>query len=351
MVVAAGNDGPGTVSSPASDPALLAVGATDDRKTMTPATTPGRLLGLGSPRSACSARRKRAGVSLGVPQAPGSIADTENPDASVADKYFKGDRDIHVVGRRRRRGGCVGGRPWIADPGPGEARAHGHRILLRDRQRPSWRRRRAARCPAPPWPPVDQTKQLRYRWDQTAFAPEMSPMQQHGRTSPRAGSRAICTPLSMLGCSCRRRPAAGRPMPGRWRCSRAGSPHPKETSPIAFGPGASGRRRTGRDASGPATTGSAASGRGIDWSGRKWSSDTWMTADWAGRKWSSSDWLAFAWTTQVAQRRDRRPVGRRRVDRTPGGPMTNGPDASGPMTNGPDVNGPMTRKSGPMTRT
>ena len=92
VVVASGNDGPNTVTSPAADPALLAVGATDDKQTGDRAddavadfSAYGRSFGVMRPDVVAP------GTSLVSLRAPGSLADVENPNASVGiDKYFKG---------------------------------------------------------------------------------------------------------------------------------------------------------------------------------------------------------------------------------------------------------------------
>ncbi|MCH9815157.1 MAG: S8 family serine peptidase, partial [Actinomycetia bacterium] len=91
VVVASGNDGKGEVSSPASDPLLLAVGSVDENDTgkrsddrVADFSAYDRTFGSIRPDVVAP------GVSLVSLRAPGSIADAENPSARVQDKYFKG---------------------------------------------------------------------------------------------------------------------------------------------------------------------------------------------------------------------------------------------------------------------
>jgi serine protease AprX len=94
VVVPAGNEGPaeGSVTSPGVDPALLTVGAVDDRGTGTvsddlvPEWT-GRgptVFGAAKPEVAAP------GAHLVSVRAPGSTVDDQNPSARVEDAYFKG---------------------------------------------------------------------------------------------------------------------------------------------------------------------------------------------------------------------------------------------------------------------
>ncbi len=90
VVVAAGNDGNGTpLRDPASDPFVIAVGASDTKGTLTQTddvvagfsncTSKGRTVDLLAP-----------GVSIVSLRNPGSYADTNYPQAAVGDRFFKG---------------------------------------------------------------------------------------------------------------------------------------------------------------------------------------------------------------------------------------------------------------------
>lgn len=300
VVVAAGNDGPGTVSSPASDPALLAVGATDDRKTADPGddtladfSASGRTFGVQRPDVSAP------GVSLVSLKAPGSIADTENPDASVADKYFKGTgTSMSSAVAAGAVAALVGVRGSLT---PDQVK----RVLMGTAYSSATVNAQAGAgagqldVSAAMATPVDQTKQLRYRWDQTAFAPDESDAAAWADFAAGWESgdlHAVVDAWVQLSPQTRRWAA------NAWSLAVLTRGLTAPEGDFAYRLWA-GRKWSTQDWAGRKWSSDEWVGRkwsSIDWSGRKWSSDTWMTADWAGRKWSSSDWLAFAWTTQVA---------------------------------------------------
>jgi serine protease AprX len=94
VVVAAGNDGPdaGTVTIPGTDPAVITVGALDDKGTMTRSddvVAPFSARGIaGDP--AMKPDLVADGVSTVGLRAPGSIIDTQHPTARVGTANFRG---------------------------------------------------------------------------------------------------------------------------------------------------------------------------------------------------------------------------------------------------------------------
>ena len=84
VVVAAGNDGPGTVTSPGRDPWVITAGALDTDGGVAPFSGASRR--GPSPKPDVLA----PGVSVVSLRAPGSTVDREHPDGRVGDDYFRG---------------------------------------------------------------------------------------------------------------------------------------------------------------------------------------------------------------------------------------------------------------------
>ncbi|HET7900998.1 MAG TPA: S8 family serine peptidase, partial [Candidatus Nanopelagicales bacterium] len=93
VVVAAGNDGPdaGTVTSPGADPTLITVGSIDEHSTS--ARTDDSVSAFSSRGTQFGTQKPdlvAPGTSLISTRAPGSSADTENPQSRVGEAYFTG---------------------------------------------------------------------------------------------------------------------------------------------------------------------------------------------------------------------------------------------------------------------
>ncbi len=300
VVVASGNEGVNAVSSPAADPALLAVGATDDLRTadrsddtVAPFSAYSRSFGIQRPDVVAP------GTSLVSLKSPGSLADVENPNAAVGDKYFTGTGTsmssavtagavAALVSERRNLAPddvkrLLMGTAFASDvlstkTGAGMGQLDLAQALAAD---------------------VDATPKLRYHWDSTQYGPAegdadlwaafgaaweagdlraaveawVSMSAQTRRWAATAWSLAVMT----NGLAAREADFVGR----RW----------------------AGRRWATEDWNGRRWADDEWVGRRwatIDWTGRRWATDTWLTADWEGRRWAATDWLAFAWTVRVA---------------------------------------------------
>ena len=94
VVVAAGNEGPGTVTSPGRDPFVVTVGATDNHGTASVADdTVAPWSGSQSADKKKDAAKPEVvapGTSVVSLRAPGSTIDRENPSARIGDDQFRG---------------------------------------------------------------------------------------------------------------------------------------------------------------------------------------------------------------------------------------------------------------------
>ena len=297
VVVAAGNDGAGNVSSPAADPALLAVGATDDRKTadrsddvVADYSSYARSLGVMRPDVVAP------GTSLVSLRAPGSIADTENPQASVADKYFKGtgtsmsaavtsgaaaalmaERTVTPDEAKRLLMGSAYSSKALDDKvGAGEGQVDLTAAVATD---------------------VADTDKLRYSTGNRDFGPAEQDATTWAAFSAAwdAGDlRGVVEAWVQLSPETRRWAATA------WSVLVMSGGFDKESFDFEARLWA-GRRWSTENWNGRRWSEDSWVGRRwstIDWEGRRWSTDTWSSADWEGRRWSSSDWLAFAWSVR-----------------------------------------------------
>lgn len=300
VVVASGNDGAGSVSSPAADPALLAVGATDDAKTDSRAddvvadfSAYARSFGVMRPDVVAP------GTSLVSLRAPGSIADVENPAAAVGDKYFKGtgtsmsaavtagaiaalvgERDDLAPNdvKRLLMGTAFGSRTLASKVGAGMGQVDVTEAMATA---------------------VTDTPKLRYTWDNPKFGPD------EADAAAWAAFAAAWEAGNLKGVV--EAWVSMSPQTRRWAAT-AWSLAVLTGGLTADEPDFVGRRWAGRrwateEWNGRRWADDAWVGRRwatIDWNGRRWATDTWMTADWEGRRWAGTDWLAFAWSAGVA---------------------------------------------------
>lgn len=297
VVVAAGNDGARSISSPAADPVLLAVGATDDQKTadrsddvMADFSSYARSFGVMRPDVVAP------GTSLVSLRAPGSLADSENPQAVVADKYFKGtgtsmsaavtsgavaallaERDVAPNDVKRLLMGTAFSSKALDDKdGAGEGQVDLSEAVVTD---------------------VDDTDKLRYVSDKQDFGPAEEDAATWAAFSAAwdAGDlRAVVAAWVQLSPQTRRWAATA------WSLLVMSNGFDEKAFDFEARLWA-GRRWSTEKWNGRRWSEDSWVGRRwstIDWEGRRWSSDTWDSADWEGRRWSASDWLAFAWSVR-----------------------------------------------------
>ena len=300
VVVASGNDGIGKVSSPAADPALLAVGSTDDIKTEDRAddvvsdfSAYGRSFGVMRPDVVAP------GTSLVSLKAPGSIADVENPDASVADKYFKGTgTSMSAAVTAGAVAALVGTRTALAPDdvkrllmgtafesdavtsktGAGMGQVDLTEALATD---------------------VDDTPKLRYSWENQQYGPaeaDAATWAAFAAAWAAGDLKAVVQAWVTLSPQTRRWAATA------WSLAvLTGGLSAEE--PDFVGRRWAGRRWATEEWNGRRWADDQWVGRRwatIDWTGRRWATETWLTGAWEGRRWAGSDWLAFAWTAGVA---------------------------------------------------
>lgn len=298
VVVASGNDGAGTVSSPATDPALLAVGATDDRRTTDPAddimgdySSYGRAFGVMRPDVVAP------GTSLVSLRAPGSIADVENPNASVGTTYFKGTgTSMSAAVTSGAVAALVGQRSGLA---PNDVK----RLLIGTANDSKAIRTQTGGgagvidVTAAGQVRLSDTPRLRYLWDQSPYSPDeadTAAWAEFGRAWDAGDLRAVVEAWSQLSPQTRRWAA------NAWSLSVITAGLSSDEADFLARLWA-GRRWSTENWEGRRWSSDEWVGRrwsSIDWSGRRWSTDTWDSADWAGRRWSSADWLAFAWSVR-----------------------------------------------------
>jgi serine protease AprX len=90
VVTSAGNDGPGSVTSPGDDPWVVTVGASDTSGVTSTAGPIASWSGTESFAQYSKPNLVAPGVSVVSLRAPGSTIDTANPGARIGDSYFRG---------------------------------------------------------------------------------------------------------------------------------------------------------------------------------------------------------------------------------------------------------------------
>ena len=300
VVVASGNDGAGTVTSPAADPALLAVGATDDRKTQDRSddvvadfSAFNRSFGVMRPDVVAP------GTSLVSLKAPGSVADVENPSASVGEKYFKGTgTSMSSAVTAGAVAALVGARPTLK-PNDVKRLLIGTAFesrMLRDKLGAGAGQVDVTEAAATD---VSDTPKLRYNWDDSKFGPSEEDAATWAAFAAawEAGDlKAVVEAWVALSPQTRRWAATA------WSLAVLTGGLSADDADFV-GRRWAGRRWATEDWNGRRWADADWVGRrwaSIDWNGRRWATDTWLTADWEGRRWAASDWLAFAWTARVA---------------------------------------------------
>ena len=297
VVVAAGNDGKDGVSSPATDPLLLAVGSVDENDTadrgddvLADFSAYGKSFGVLRPDVSAP------GVSLVSLRAPGSIADVENPDARVGDKYFKGTgTSMSAALVSGLVADLLSQRPDLSPTDVKRvlrASAFGKGLSL------------GAGTGG-----VDLTAALNTDVSATAALPDLDLGTDRGPLESDAAAWAAFAAAWEAG-NLRGVVEAWiqlSPQGRRWAAdawSMAVLQHSLTMEDAEFfGRRWAGRRWATQNWEGRRWAEDAWVGRRwatIDWDGRRWAEDAWDGRRWAGRRWAADDWLAFAWTVSLA---------------------------------------------------
>ncbi len=319
VVVAAGNDGPreGSVSAPATDPVVLAVGAVDEGGTAardddTTATFSGR--GAGKPEIVAP------GVSLVSLRAPGSAVDAANPAARVADGYFRGTgTSMSTAVTSGAVAALLAARPQLT-PDDVKALLTSTAYDVRGRGAGALDLAAALRAPVPEvaeadtwaafaaaWRRGDQAATARawaalspgaQRWGAQAFA--VSVLLQPGGDRAAVTARAWSARAWSAG-DWSARAWSARAWSGQDWLARAWSARAWSSEDWAARAW-SARAWSGQDWSARAWSARAWSAH--DWSVRAWSARAWSDAEWAdlvwsARAWSGQDWSARAWSARA----------------------------------------------------
>ncbi len=300
VVVAAGNDGFNSVTSPAADPALLAVGATDDRKTADPADDAvadfsawSNSFGIMRPDVVAP------GVSLVSLRAEGSLADVENPEAVVGEKYFKGTGTSMSSAVTTGAAAALLGARESLKPDDVKRLLMGTAFTSDSLSVRNGAGSGQLDLTTAVGTDLDATKPLRYDWEKGAYAPDEADAAAWAAFAAawEAGDlKAVVAAWVALTPQTRRWAATA------WSLAVLTGGLTSDDDEFV-GRRWAGRRWATEDWNGRRWADQDWVGRRwatIDWEGRRWAQDTWLTGAWEGRRWAGSDWLAFAWTTRVS---------------------------------------------------
>ncbi|MDP9386815.1 MAG: S8 family serine peptidase, partial [Actinomycetota bacterium] len=284
VVAAGGNDGRSVnrLANPASDPFVLAVGATDPNGTVATSDDAAASFSTkGNPRRHVDVLAP--GKSVLSLRAPGSFADTVSPGARVGDRLFRGTGTSQAAAITSGAAALLlEQRPTL---GPDQVKA-----LLTSTATPVKGSRlmtgggtinveRALAAPA------SDARQ--------AFAPSTGT----GSLEGARGSSHLVEPATgaqLVG----EQDIMGRPWDGeRWAAAAtAGSSWSGGTW---NGSSWSGSSWSGSSWSGSSWSGSSWSGSswsGSSWSGSSWSGSSWSGSSWSGSSWSGSSWSGSSWS-------------------------------------------------------
>ncbi|MCH9815701.1 MAG: S8 family serine peptidase, partial [Actinomycetia bacterium] len=299
VVVASGNDGKGEVSSPASDPLLLAVGSVDENDTgersddrVADFSAYDRTFGSIRPDVVAP------GVSLVSLRAPGSIADAENPSARVQDKYFKGTgTSMSAALTSGLVAGLISERSSLT---PDEVK----RVLMDS----AYDTKELKRSKGAGAGGVDLATAL------NTDVADTKPLKNKKADATRGPSESDAAAWAAFGEAwdsgdLRAAVAAWvemTPQTRRWAADAWSLSVLMRSLTMDEGD-FEGRRWAGRrwatqDWQGRRWATDDWVGRrwaDVNWDGRRWAEDNWEGRRWAGRRWAADDWLAFAWTLRA----------------------------------------------------
>jgi serine protease AprX len=296
VVVASGNDGKNAVSSPASDPLLLAVGSVDENDTakrqddrVADFSAYDRTFGTSRPDVVAP------GVSLVSLRALGSIADNENPSARVQDKYFKGTgTSMSAALTSGLVAGLLSERAALT---PDEVK----RVVMDSAyDTGKLKRRKGAGAGGVDLAKaistdVADTKPLKYKTSKADGGPSEADTQAWANFGAAWESGDLKAAVQAW--------RAMSPQTRRWAADAWSLAVLMRALTMEEGD-FEGRRWAGRrwatqDWEGRRWATDDWVGRRwakVNWDGRRWAEDNWEGRRWAGRRWASDDWLAFAWT-------------------------------------------------------
>jgi len=300
VVVASGNDGPDTISSPASDPTLIATGAVAENKTASRADD--ELAEFSSYGKAFGEMRpdvSAPGVSLVSLRAPGSLADQGNEQARVpagdnAATYFKGTgTSMSAAVASGAAAALVADRPAL---GPDEVK----RLFVGtayEGQLSAGAGAGGLDLAAALATDVSATPQLPGKPGKSKFGPLESDADAWAAFSAgwEAGDlRAVVDAWTQLDPQTRKWAATSWSLAvlGRSLTMPQGDFEGRRWGGRRWGSETWNGRRWGSDQWVGRRWGS------IDWGAAEWAPTTWNKIEWEGRRWGNQDWLAFAWTAR-----------------------------------------------------
>lgn len=295
VVVASGNGGANVLSSPATDPTLLVVGAQDEKDTS--ARADDVVADFSSYGTAFKIARPdivAPGVSLISTSPPGSIAYTQNPTSQVGSGFLKG------TGTSMSAAVAAGAVAVLLAERPGLTPVEAKGLLVGT----AYRNANLTSDKGAGAGGLDLEKALTTSTGSVGSAGTNTPSSPN--FGPTESDAAIWTQFAEAWAN---KDLAGvaaawsklTPQTRKW-AANAWSLAALMRSLQADNNSWDGRRWAGRRW---ATE---------DWSGRRWATDEWVgrrwaNADWlasvwdgrrwAGRRWASDDWLAFAWTLRL----------------------------------------------------
>ncbi|MDQ1627810.1 MAG: serine protease AprX [Actinomycetota bacterium] len=269
VVVAAGNDGPepGTVTVPGTDPAVITVGALDDKGTVTPSDdvvapfSSRGTVGDPSPKPDLVA----PGVATVGLRAPGSVIDTKYPAARVGAANFRGSgTSMATAVVSGAVAALLSTQPELGPDDVKAALSAGAYAVSGDRTATgAGGLDLAATVPA-----AAQIRAQQQAWS----APAVSATYQRFAAAWRKGSRSDAL-------------AAWLQLPAGLRSRLAGA----WASAVAAGVVAS------YDQADAARRWATDGDLGAVWLSRSWASRSWAADDWASRSWASRSWASRSW--------------------------------------------------------
>ena len=294
VVVASGNDGPGELSSPATDPLLLVVGAVDeadtavrDDDTVADFSSFGKAFGKRRPDLVAP------GVSLISTAAPQSMAYLDNPGSHVGDGFLKG------TGTSMSAAVAAGAVAVLLGERPGLTPDQTKRVLMASAYDSATLRTKTGAGqggldlagalvePVPPGskPDVPTTDYGPAEADAATWA-------QFAQAWADGDVRALAKAWVLLSEQSRRWAATSWSMAALAQALMADE-------------GTFGSRRW---AGGHWATDNWASRRWAtdEWVSRRWADEEWLEAvwesrRWASRRWAADDWLTFAWSLRMSE--------------------------------------------------
>ena len=276
VVVAAGNDGNGfALRNPASDPYVIAVGASESAKT-------GTKISQVMDFSNCGTADRHVdvvvpGKSIVSLRAPGSFADVSYPQARVAHRLFLGSGTSQSAAVVSGMAALILSERPNATPDQVKALLMGSTLTLK---------KASTKCQGAGVPVLDKIIDAATPQTVQLFAPSTGT----GSLEAARGSNHVSdNGISLVG----EQDIFGRMWDGAsWSALAA-------ASASWSGGDWNGSTWTGASWSSASWSGaswSSASWSGASWSGASWSSKSWSSASWSSASWSSASWSSASWS-------------------------------------------------------